>query len=310
MSQLQVKPGDRLIKGYYEALGGLDRHHIEHEMAVRSAFQNVLSGYSKKLDWTLVPEYSIAKGRQRIVVDGALLDFWNQKRGYWEAKDQQDDLHREVRAKIEKGYPTNNIIFQAPERAILFQNGVHQGFNEDIRDGRNLAELLNAFFHYREPEHEEWDAAVADFKGRIPEIAERAKKLIEAEQRDNRLFRERFEEFYTLCRQAINPNLTVEAVEKMLIQHLLTERIFRKVFKAEEFRSRNVIAAEIEKVIASLTSRHFSREQFLSDLDRFYKVIERSAEDKTEYSEKQDFLNKVYEGFFQGYSPKEADTHG
>jgi hypothetical protein len=50
MSQLQVKPGDRLIKGYYEALDGLDRHHIEHEMAVRSAFQNVVSGYSKKLD--------------------------------------------------------------------------------------------------------------------------------------------------------------------------------------------------------------------------------------------------------------------
>jgi hypothetical protein len=35
----------------------------------------------------------------------------------------------------------------------------------------------------------------------------------------------------------------------MLIQHLLTERIFRRVFHAEEFRNRNVIAAEIEKVI-------------------------------------------------------------
>ncbi len=93
-------------------------------------------------------------------------------------------------------------------------------------------------------------------------------------------------------------------------RHLLTERIFRRVFHAEEFRSRNVIAAEIEKVITSMTSRQFSRDQFLSDLDRFYKAIERAAEDKDDYSEKQAFLNTVYERFFQGYSPKEADTHG
>ena len=126
----------------------------------------------------------------------------------------------------------------------------------------------------------------------------------------NRAFRDSFEAFYALCRQAINPNLTRDAVEKMLIQHLLTERIFRRVFHAEEFRSRNVIAAEIEKVITSMTSRQFSRDQFLSDLDRFYKAIERAAEDKDDYSEKQAFLNTVYERFFQGYSPKEADTHG
>jgi len=96
----------------------------------------------------------------------------------------------------------------------------------------------------------------------------------------------------------------------MLIQHLLTERIFRRVFKAEEFRSRNVIASEIEKVIQSMTSRHFSRDQFLSELDRFYKAIERAADDKEDYSEKQAFLNTVYERFFQGFSRKEADTHG
>jgi predicted helicase len=32
----------------------------------------------------------------------------------------------------------------------------------------------------------------------------------------------------------------------MLVQHLLTERIFRKVFNNEEFLKLNVIAAEIE----------------------------------------------------------------
>jgi type I restriction-modification system DNA methylase subunit len=310
MLHIAIKPADKLIKGYYDVLGGLGQLNFDHEGAVRSAFQNVLAGYGKKLHWTLVPEYAMKGRTGRIAVDGALIDEWKQRHGFWEAKDEHDDLIREIKHKIELGYPINNTIFQAPERAILYQRGVRQGLNEDITSPKNLVELLTNFFAFREPDHEEWDAAVSEFKLRIPELAERAKQLIDAEHKSNRAFRDSFEAFYALCRQAINPNLTRDAVEKMLIQHLLTERIFRRVFHAEEFRSRNVIAAEIEKVITSMTSRQFSRDQFLSDLDRFYKAIERAAEDKQEYSEKQGFLNKVYESFFQRYSPKEADTHG
>jgi predicted helicase len=311
MLPITIKPTDKLIKGYYEALGQFESLHASHEGAVRKAFQDMLSGYSRKLEWTLVPEYPIhpRKG-QRIIVDGAVIDFWKQRRGFWEAKDEHDDLEREIKSKIEKGYPTKNIIFQAPERAILYQHGVRQGLNDDIRNSKNLVDLLTEFYGYREPDHEEWDAAVSDFKDRIPELADTARKLIEKERKTTKAFRETFEAFYDLCRQAINPNLSDKAVEEMLIQHLLTERIFRRVFHNEEFRSRNVIACEIEKVITSMTSRHFSRDQFLSELDRFYKAIERSADDKEDYTEKQAFLNTVYERFFQGYSPKEADTHG
>ena len=278
---------------------------------MRVAFHDVLSGYSKRLDWTLISEYPVPGHHARnLRVDGALLDFWKQRRGFWEAKDEHDDLEREIKSKIEKGYPTSNIIFQAPDRAILYQHGVRQGLNENIREPKNLAALLAEFFRYREPDHEEWDAAVAEFKQRIPELADRAEHLIEAERKSNKAFRASFDGFYELCRQAINPNLSAEAVEKMLIQHLLTERIFARIFKNTDFRNKNVIAAEIEKVIQSMTSRHFSRDEFLSDLDRFYKVIERAADDKEDYFEKQGFLNNVYERFFQGYSPKEADTHG
>ena len=96
----------------------------------------------------------------------------------------------------------------------------------------------------------------------------------------------------------------------MLVQHLLTERIFRKVFNNQEFLSRNVIAAEIEKVIRSITARHFSRDEFLKPLDRFYTAIEKAAESQQGYTEKQHFLNAVYEKFFQRFDTKQADTHG
>jgi predicted helicase len=63
-------------------------------------------------------------------------------------------------------------------------------------------------------------------------------------------------------------------------------------------------------VIQALTSRHFSRSEFLGKLDRFYGAIETTAATIDDFSQKQGFLNTVYEKFFQGFSIKVADTHG
>ena len=57
-----------------------------------------------------------------------------------------------------------------------------------------------------------------------------------------------------------------------------------------------MIAAEIEKVIDSLTKRHFSRDAFLRDLDPFYKAIEETASTISDYSEKQALLNRSMNG--------------
>ncbi len=57
----------------------------------------------------------------------------------------------------------------------------------------------------------------------------------------------------------------------MLVQHLLTERLIRKIFDNPEFMQPNVIAAEVEKVIAALVSKSFNRDEFLKSLDRFYR---------------------------------------
>ena len=94
------------------------------------------------------------------------------------------------------------------------------------------------------------------------------------------------------------------------MQHLLTERIFRKVFDNPDFTDRNVIAREIETVIRALTSHAFSRRDFLKSLDHFYVAIGRTAATINNFSQKQHFLNTVYEQFFQGFSVEVADTHG
>jgi predicted helicase len=312
MSQLNLKPTHAAVKNYYAALHQFGQLYIDHEMAVRSAFQDLLATCGRKLKLTLVPEFRIERTRARsnsIIVDGALLDTFHLAHGYWEAKDEKDDLDREIKSKLDKGYPRDNIIFQAPERAVLYQSGARIA-DENISQPDILAQIVNQFFDYKAPHIEEWEQAVSEFSERIPELATAVKKIIDEERRRNPAFVHSFEDFYALCRQAINPNLSEDAVERMLIQHLLTERIFERIFDNPDFTRRNVVAAEIEKVIVELTKRAFNRNEFLRPLDRSYKAIEVSAENATGFTEKQAFLNKVYERFFQGYSPKEADTHG
>ena len=311
MQELVLKPTHKLVKSYYETLGQYGQLSIDHEMAVRSAFQALLRGCGRQFDWTLVPEYAIHKPKAGIIkVDGAMVDGFRLARGFWEAKDEHDDLEKEIRAKFDRGYPNATSSFRRPRRPSSSRTASARALNEDIRDSGNLVELLKVFFGYREPHHEEWDEAVAAFKERIPDIAQGVKDKIEAQRRTNPDFVQRFEAFYDVCRQSINPNLSVEAVETMLIQHLMTERIFRRIFDNPDFTRRNVIAVEIEKVIDSMTAKQFSRNEFLKDLDHFYRAIELAAESTQDYSEKQQFMNSVYERFFQGFSPKEADTHG
>ncbi len=309
---LSLKPTHATVKAYYETLHQFGQLYIDHEGAVRSAFQTLLAKCGQRTDpkLTLVPEYQIKRARGSLIrVDGALVDLYKLPHGYWEAKDEKDDLAKEVQRKLDRGYPSDNTIFQAPERAILYQGGTRI-FDENITRPEALVSVVNQFFEYKAPNIEEWLKAVDEFSDRVPELSQQVESLIKEERRKNPSFRAVFDDFYTLCRQAINPNLSEEAVERMLVQHLLTERIFRRIFKNDDFRTRNVVAAEIEKVITELTKRSLNRDDFLKKLEPFYHAIERNAENATGFDEKQGFLNTVYMRFFQGFSPKEADTHG
>ena len=310
MPTLNLKPTHKPVKAYYESLDQFDRLGITHETAVRSAFQSLLESCGKQFGWTLVPEHPMSLNRnKRIVVDGALIDDFRLPHGYWEAKDIHDDLPTEVQRKFETGYPTDNILFQTPQRAILYQDD-RRVLDADLTDPKQLIETLQTFFAHRPQEIAEWEGAVAQFKDIVPDIGNGLAELIQKERQTNSRFTSAFADFLDKCRLSINPNLSEAAVEEMLIQHLLTERIFRTVFDNSDFTRRNVIANEIENVIDALTSQSFSRHDFLESLDRFYVAIERTAETISDFSQKQHFLNTVYEQFFQGFSINVADTHG
>ncbi len=258
----------------------------------------------------LVEEYQFkGTAKQPLRADGALVDDLTLVHGLWEAKDTADDLQREIKSKVAKGYPLTNILFQSPSRAVLYQDN-RIAFDADITAPEKLIEVLQLFCEHKQAHEVDWETAVTRFAEKIPELAGGVTKILIDEDLKNPAFRQNFQSFAELCRQSINPDLTDDSIRKMLVQHLLTARIFIKVFKNEEFLRRNVIAAEIEKVIDSITSRYFSRNEFLKPLDRFYTAIEKAAESQEGYTEKQHFLNAVYEKFFQRFDTKQADTHG
>ncbi len=282
---------------------------MSHEGAVSPAFASLIRHCAGQFGQTLIEQYPFKTGMHTKFVDGALVDTFNLVHGYWEAKDASDDLDKAIKKKFDDGYPKNNILFQAPDRIVIWQDG-HEIFDEDISNPDLLIEGLKVFFEYEAPAFEEWQRAVEEFKLKVQELANGLLELIEKERQTNNLFIQAFNDLVQLCQETINPNISIQAVEEMLIQHLLTERIFRKVFNNPDFVERNVIAREIEKVISALTSQSFSRNEFLKPLDRFYVAIETTAATIDDFSQKQSFLNTVYEKFFQGFSVKVADTHG
>ncbi|NTW97697.1 MAG: N-6 DNA methylase, partial [Oscillochloris sp.] len=291
---------------YDAALATYRAQGVTHEQATRLAFSTLLDALSKTVGWTLVLEQTLTNRKRP---DGTLVDSFKIPRGYWEAKDTQDDLGAEIQAKIRRGYPLTNTIFEDTRRAVLYQNG-RPAFEADLTQRGQLVALLNAFFSYTGEQIEEFHAAVREFQERIPELAQGLLARIEEERGKNKRFVGAFETFHTICKQAIDPQITPTEIEIMLVQHLLTERLFRTIFDNPDFTQRNVIAAEIEKVIGALTSRSFSRRDFLKSLDYFYLAIESAAATISDFAQKQTFLNTVYERFFQGFSKHQADTHG
>ena len=62
-----------------------------------------------------------------------------------------------------------------------------------------------------------------EFQERVPLLARGLVEKIEEAHAQNPTFREAFAKFFALCQTTLNPNIRREAVDEMLVQHLLTD---------------------------------------------------------------------------------------
>lgn len=122
------------------------------ETSIRFAFQNLLNEYCKTRDFLLIAELDYrTKAGKAVYPDGTVKDALRLDWGYWESKDQYDNLDEEIDKKLQKGYPNDNIIFEDSQTAILIQRG-EEKLRVSMQDAEKLDSLLNAFINYIRPE--------------------------------------------------------------------------------------------------------------------------------------------------------------
>jgi predicted helicase len=94
----------------------------------------------------------------------------------------------------------------------------------------------------------------------------------------------------------------------MLIQHILTEEIFSKVFDSEFHRDNN-FAKELYKLEATFFTGGLKKST-LKGLEAHYAAIRAAAAQIGNHHEKQTYLKVIYENFYKVYNAKAADRLG
>ena len=198
-----------LINKYLTEMAKLRQVGGTHrESVVREAFKDLLKAWGRSLDLTFIPEYELeTKARDRRYVDGALLHTLRVPFGYWEAKDEKDDLDAEIDFKLRRGYPKTNIVFEDSSQAVLIQHG-EEVMRCGVEDVAQLEKLLKLFFGYERPEIEAFRKAVTQFKVDLPAVLEALRSMIEQAEQSTPAFREAAGEFLKHAQEAINPSLT------------------------------------------------------------------------------------------------------
>lgn len=299
-----------LIQQYLNELRDLRKlSGTTRESVVREAFKGLLKEWGRAFDVVFVPEYEITTPtKERRYVDGALLHALRVPFGYWEAKDEKDDLDAEIETKFRRGYPRDNIIFEDSTQAVLIQNR-SEVMRCSVEDVEKLEKLLQLFFGYERAEVKKFRTAVEQFKADLPAVLESLRTMIETAQRTNPTFAKAAQRFLAHAHDAINPSLTEADVREMLIQHILTEDIFSKVFGEDDFHRQNNVA----KALYALEATFFTgdlKKRTLRGLDAYYSAIRSAAAEISSHQQKQTFLKVIYENFYKVYNPKAADRLG
>jgi predicted helicase len=300
----------QLIHQYYNYSHSLKRSGISNEMAIKQPFDMLLLQMATTKHYVYATEVTIKnEAGKNIRPDGILMNELRIHKGYVESKDTSDTLDNEINKKLYKdGYPKTNIIFQDSIFAVLIQNGTEISRIE-MNDAGKLEKILLQFINYKPEYIEKFDEALRKFKEDIPTIVDTLRDTISDEFKTNKAFVKSSEDFFEMCQKEINPQITKEDIREMIIQHILTEDLFKSVFDESDFHHENNIASQLENLVNTFMSRSMRQNQ-LGELGHYYKTLNAQAALVSDHHEKQKFLKVVYENFYKVYNPKGADKLG
>ena len=299
-----------LIQQYYARVEQIIRYSgVRNEQSLRKPFQDLLEQYARTKNLMLVAEVDMRSKRgTHIRPDGVLKDALRQDWGYWESKDEKDDLESEIKAKFAKGYPDFNILFEDTHTAILYQGG-DRVMTASFDNAEELDRLLSLFVSYEPAEVREFHKAIQLFSEEVSGLSDVLRSVIDEQIAKNPAFDTALNEFLELCKKSINPKIEMADIREMVIQHVLTEDIFMRVFDEVEFHRDNVIAHKLSEVVGTFYFGDTKR-NILAKIKPYYETINARAASIEDHHEKQKFLKALYESFYKAYNPKAADRLG
>ena len=278
----------------------------DSELNIRPAFQNCLAAYctDHREKLALVPELRVGS----VIPDGTVKDSLRMARGYWEAKDTHDDLDAEIQSKFNRGYPRDNIIFEDSQTAVLVQNR-EVAMRVDMTRPGELHRLIRRFLDYELPEIAEFRQSRQQFKDDLPAVLDNLRGVVAEAETGNAEYQAAASRFLEHCRRTISPGVSDTDVREMLLQHILTQDIFLRVFSEDQFHRENNIARQLDALERTFFTGDVRR-QAIDRLRAYYGAIGRAADEIADYAEKQQFLKAIYEDFYQAYNPAAADRLG
>lgn len=279
-------------------------------MAVRRPFDSLVQQFAQQKRYIYAEEVTIKNQHgKNIRPDGILMNDLRIHKGYTESKDSDDSLDEEIHKKLHRdGYPSDNILFQDGNTAVLIQRG-EEAMRVAMQEPDRLEAVLKAFIEFKPPYIERFEQALEKFKADIPTIVETLRALIEEQNQTNEGYQRARDDFWAMCQQEINPEITLADVREMIIQHILTEDLFKSVFNEADFHRENNVARELEALVNTFMTRDIRQNQ-LAELNHYYQTLNAQASKVADHHEKQQFLKVVYENFYKVYNPKGADRLG
>ena len=276
-----------------------------------------LAGYRK-----IREPYDTSELKMEDAVSGveiiARKDYYNIL--YLEAESNWRGISTEVAKKSENSclvitrYGESHIILSTVKdhnmrnpkpRHIVIETGVRESrsigsFISLIRPGldhietdERVQEAFDRFSVYKD--------AIDRFGENLEGIINRTREMVDHAIAGSQEYGTRVQRLLGMCRDVINESMDEGDIRDMLIQHILTYRIFAMVYGERDFHHANVVARELEslKELLGISNSHVS-----------YDTMELIAESITDTEQRQEFLKKIYETFYEKYDPAKADKDG
>ena len=147
----------------------------------------------------------------------------------------------------------------------------------------------------------EYHEALKEFTTNLENIIINTKTMIKKAIQKNKNYNTEANKLLKMCKQVINDSMSINDIDDMLLQHILTYKIFIMVYDDHNFHHTNTIAKSLEslKILLKIPTDTIN-----------YKTMELIAESITDANHKQDFLKQIYETFYKKYDPAKADRDG